>query len=722
MKIKRINWNVLISILITAGFVCCSALFFQNSFIRLWDNTKNFALSIVSIFNRNLNWDINDIEGLVLPYAADFEGIKEAVINFINLFVQSSVFVGYLLKLFKGLVRFLYFLVFLPPIILLLVRFTKRYFKPAKNDKSSGPYKVWMRVSSLYNLVKIKVINYINWINNNRTYLMIWLLIWLSNFNVVTIIVGFLAYYIYFVFSFDFSGITFQLFKLVYDVYIFTKIPWYVWAAAALIYINKKLKDKAYDWLQHMELRNRGFINERPIVVMICGAMGKGKNLMEADMALSLNSMFRDEAFKRLYGCDLKFPNFPWINLEREINRGMENGYIYNLSTCRRYVEHIKACFLAGNINSSIYKSCKRHLRKVYLYNYDNLLFNYDFERYGCIYDDKLKLVDIWDVINTYARLYFIYIIQSSLIISNYSVREDDILINNGHFPLWNNDFFRRDSRLLKLYSRYAHILDFDSIRLGKKVLENNPMKDVYEFGVVLISEIGKERGNKNELEGVKKKEEYANQKNDLFNTWLKMIRHSATIDNYPFCKVLTDDQRPSSWGADARDLSDVVNIVNRSEPMLAIKFHNFIDVISESLSSKLKSIYYRYRHVRSDNTLFIYLIKALAEKIYKYRQRLYNQFGFSVLILEVERGTLDEKANREKKVYYLSHKKIYSDRYATDCFADYFTQKSLRSKIGLNDWQSYAGVRASLSELKAQHSYFINELEEISKETEKND
>ena len=48
--------------------------------------------------------------------------------------------------------------------------------------------------------------------------------------------------------------------------------------------------------------------------------------------------------------------------------------------------------------------------------------------------------------------------------------------------------------------------------------------------------------------------EDEANQKNDLFNAWLKMCRHSATVDNYPFIKVFVDEQRPESWGADARD------------------------------------------------------------------------------------------------------------------------------------------------------------------------
>lgn len=57
------------------------------------------------------------------------------------------------------------------------------------------------------------------------------------------------------------------------------------------------------------------------------------------------------------------------------------------------------------------------------------------------------------------------------------------------------------------------------------------------------------------ELREIKKGSDDTNQKNDLFNSWLKMCRHSATVDNFPFIKVFTDEQRPESWGADARDL-----------------------------------------------------------------------------------------------------------------------------------------------------------------------
>lgn len=51
------------------------------------------------------------------------------------------------------------------------------------------------------------------------------------------------------------------------------------------------------------------------------------------------------------------------------------------------------------------------------------------------------------------------------------------------------------------------------------------------------------------------------------------MVRHSATVDNFPFVRVITDEQRPESWGADARDLCEIVHIRESGETRLAMPF-----------------------------------------------------------------------------------------------------------------------------------------------------
>ena len=74
-----------------------------------------------------------------------------------------------------------------------------------------------------------------------------------------------------------------------------------------------------------------------------------------------------------------------------------------------------------------------------------------------------------------------------------------------------------------------------------------------------------------------------------------------------------------------------------------------------------------------------------------------------------MEAGTQDGK--RKIKRYYLSNKKIYSKRFSTDCFSDFFMQKSLRSRYGIEDLKEYATEKATLEELFSQNSYFIRDL-----------
>lgn len=69
----------------------------------------------------------------------------------------------------------------------------------------------------------------------------------------------------------------------------------------------------------------------------------------------------------------------------------------------------------------------------------------------------------------------------------------------------------------------------------------------------------------------------------------------------------------------------------------------------------------------------------------------------------------MDGKIRRKK--YYLCNRKIYSKRFSTDCFSDYFNEMARNAKTGINDYIEYATEKASVSELKEQHSYFINSL-----------
>lgn len=714
----RFNYRHIFFIAITLGFLAVGVLAFPNTLGRTIESFRDFGLSIAYFFcelfsiNHTITPTVNEIAKI--PFF-DFSvssstpstslpdtwtGFQSSWGAYWRLWITSSNFTGYL----GFLSNILYFiclavLIALPFILLLYFAFSQ-YLKNQNNDynkdsKALRKFK-WL-ASHTYRPVRRFITDFIDFVRQRRKLWLAWLFLWLWYFNALTIIVEFVAYYFYFVISFDTDSIYRQVYKLFIDLAVpFNFIPAWAWVIIGLIVFDRIRKRIALSFLRHFEMRNRGFINDRPIVFMDCGTMGKKKTTMLTDTALSQEVMFRDKAFEKILENDLKFPYFPWINLENEIKRVMSRHSVYNLATCRRFVQSKRRKFF-------------RLLRHGKIAQARRYIFDYDYERYGYTYDDKLKVVTVWDVLETYAQLYFIYVIQSSLLISNYSVRTDAVLSDLGNFPMWDSDFFERDSRLIDSYSRHAHILDFDTLRLGRKVVENNKRADSFEFGVVLITEIGKERGNKNELEGKKKTDDSTNQKNDLLNSWLKMVRHSATVDNFPFVRVITDEQRPESWGADARDLCEIVHIRESGETRLAMPFFSLGELLYSFIFARFTNLYYRYRFVRSDNTLPMYLLKALVAKVQHYYMRIYNRFGYCPLRVQTESGTQDGEISEHK--YYLMHKKIYAKRFSTDCFSDFFTAKALRSPIGIDDLPEYDTEKASFAELQQQNSYFVNDL-----------
>ena len=698
MSLRKVH--IALSITITAIFLCVGAFLCTRSYVRLWETITELGSSIkfyfCEIFEIKNTTKVEVIEpsdiliNEVMPIPSTpstfwlkFKVYFTLLVNGANL---GSYFTGIGLKI-GDFARILVLL--LPIVILAVILVRKIYNTPNSNhNRDTRPLRLFKKISGVtYQPIKRFILGYRCFLDNNPKWKTAWLWIWLGNVNFLSIFVAFISYYFYFAVSFDLLSIYPQIVNLLKDLLLVIRhFPWFITGTIVWIIFCRIRENRAMNVLERNEARNCGFINALPIVSMTCGSMGKKKTTMTTDMALSQTVMFRQEAFQRLQKQDMKFPFFSWICFEDEIKKCMEHGRIYNLASIRTWVAQKRERYY-------------KHL------NADWQLYGYDIERYGMWYDSGLTQENLFDVLETYAKLYFIYIIESSLLIANYSIRAEDILYDRGNFPMRAYSFFTPSAE----YTRFAHILDFDVLRLGKKVIENNPKAGSFEFGVVVITEVGKERANNLELKELKKGAEETNQKNDMFNAWLKMCRHSATVDNFPFIKVFTDEQRPESWGADARDLADIITIVKSGQQKLALPFFTIEEMLYEKTFNWFLSVYYKFRHIRGDNTLLVHSLKAVISKIYAHYQRIYNRFGFSVLSVDKERGTQDEKP--ERKLYYLANYKIYRERFSTDCFSDYFNDLAEKAGVGLLDYVQYASVKASVDELKSQNSYFIRGL-----------
>lgn len=697
---RRRVFNICLSVLITAAFAMLAVFVFSDSYLRFGEAVKDFGLSVGYYFCTLFGLEHNIVPsvteyssvmdwGILLP--SDLEGFTSQSESFFALLIDGENFAAYWSKVGDVMLVLLKVVAISLPCLLILGLLIWRLYKSGntKHNRDTVPLRIFKKLSKwIYQPLKITIVSFVNFLRENRAVWILWVGIWVFNLNAASIVMGFLAYYFYFVLSFDVANLYVQVCKLFIDLQvIFGFFPWWIIAFVCWLLFDRWRKNIAQNRLRHFEARNCGFINELPIVSMACGSMGKKKTTLITDMVLSQEAMFRQKALEILQQNDMKFPYFPWIAFEDELRRCMEHGTIYNLASVKAWVALKRSRFI-------------RHR------NAQTQLYGYDYARYGTTFDDSLKISRLFEVLETYAQAYFIYVLESSLIVANYSVRTDNLMADNGNFPMWLTDFFPKRRRP---QSRHAHILDFDVLRLGRKVLENNPKAGSFEFGVVGITEIGKERGNNLELREIKKGADDTNQKNDLFNSWLKMCRHSATVDNFPFIKVFTDEQRPESWGADARDLADIVNIASCGDMRLALPFYTIEEMLSEWAFNRFLSLYYDFRFRRGDNTLLVHILKSVVAWLWRRNLRIYNRYGYSVLKIEKERGTMDGKT--ENKKYYLMSAKIYAQRFSTDCFSDYFNDMARRSYIGLADYLEYATEKASVEELRMQNSYFINSL-----------
>lgn len=385
----------------------------------------------------------------------------------------------------------------------------------------------------------------------------------------------------------------------------------------------------------------------------------------------------------------MRFPEFDFLAFEKSLKEEMIAFRIINWATAREYVR----------------SRCVHYD----MFPMRENLWGYDIENYSMTYNNGLEVIDIWTCLENYAQEYFTYTINTCLIMSNLAIRSDVDVIDMGYFPVFNQDFFKRDPEKTKEYSAFAHIVDFDLFRVGCQMCNDKRIAGSFEFGVVVISEIGKERQNTLELREVKKSAAEANQKNDMTNAWIKVCRHNATVEGYSFIRILTDEQRPESWGADARELCSVLNIKSISERKMSLRFCFIPAFFMSVIMPKYWKYYNEVKLWGNENVYPIKNVHRVMSWIYASCERKQNVFGYYTEVIAKESGTLEEPA--EEHDYYIMPKKIYAGRYSTDCYKDLFADRTLASGTSFYFINTYETACAKLDELKEQNSYFVNDL-----------
>lgn len=551
---------------------------------------------------------------------------------------------------------------------------------------------------------------FISFVREHKSYWHTWLVLWLLYFNSLAIFVAFVSYYLYFSASWDFLSLYTQFLKLFRDLTPMIRfIPGIIWVMVAIFVYNYICRSMAFARLYYFESSNRAFIRGRGIVTTVYGEMGVGKTQMITSMALSAEIEQFDMALEIMVEKSTQFPNFPFQTFRDELKKRIANREIVDLPTCRKWVQRCRVYFDRISAIHSVDEY--REKRANYKLLKNDYTFGYDYTHYRTTYNDELKITHLFEALEDYACAYLVFTVKTSLLFSNYSIRVDSILRDLGNMPYRDNDFFHRDPRYQEAYSHHAHIIDVDMIRLGRKIIKDNPKARRVSFGVFVITEIDKEFKNMQELKEMKINEKETNQKNDLHNACLMMIRHANVIANRVFVRVIADLQRPEAWGAGGRELGEVIYINDKSDLSPVLPFFSpywFFQGIFSFVKSKWDNFKNEYDVNRSDNTLFTYLCHNTVSKISNHYDKVEGQFGAQTLKLEVQSGRMDGEVKKEK--WRLIMKKDRSRRYRTSCLEAVF-ESYKPNTMHIDDFISYAGEVGTQEENELQNSYFQNDI-----------
>ena len=700
---KRFDYRHLIAVAILLGSIALEIFVYRYPLLRLIESGEAFGRSIAQTFldliglaeDYPVEQTVNEFSNVDLSSAIniDLEALQNKLTG-----VWSQLFVGehfraYLLFLLWYFIQILYWIDIVFIFCLPFIGYVIFTWDVKNNDHGKET-----RTLRFFKRFVVKPFYYVvAWCKDfwdffhGSFYWTIFLCIWAVNFGILSLLLSFFAYYFYVLCATDFSTIGVQLLKLIADLLLtLNTLPWYCWAAIGIWIFDRWRLAHAADKMQHLEAQNKGMLNEMPMCSFSTAPPRTGKTTLNTDMALSYAAIFRHKALQLMTGNVNKFPRFPWILFELDLKKQIEEHHVYNLATARQWIDE---CYV---------RFCEEPEKENF--------WGYDFEQYPTSYNDQLTVLPIWKVLSNYAQEFFIYFLESSLIISNYAIREDFIILDEGNFPLIDCDFFGRDPEELDEISTHSHVIDFDMLRLGQKMTKDNPHIGALEFGVILVSEIDKERKNDLRLRELKPKEGECTQKNDLFNEWMKMAGQSAMVENYCFLRIISDAQRPSSWGADARELSTVLHLEKQTETENALPFFWFEDWLINKYRGWWENIYLQKRFERGDTRLITWLGQGLNSILYSYQLRRGNRFGYYRQNILTESGTL-EKEHVEERRYTVAKKKIFAARFATDHFKSYSQVQTASCETGLNDLPCYNSIYPTFEEMIIQNSHFCKEL-----------
>ena len=730
-KLKKQDVYDLISVALIAVSVVFACTYFTPVFLRTVTSVKDAGVSIAFYFTEC----IDGLRGSITPTVTEMPDGMTAILpedwltfsmrleTFFALLIDGENIGEYFVKVLDFLSVSAQYVTLCLPLILAFGLLVTLLYNAPNNDynEDTKPLKWYKRFERrFYEPTRDFIKEYVEYVKGGVWIKNILKWLWLYNLNAVTIILEAVAFFFYFIIvwmSMPMQTVYTQFLKLIVDASVAIDfLPGIVWLIIGWIIFDKWRRKIGLATLRMHEAKNRDFIENHPGALFITGKQRAKKTTILVDMLLSIMSIHKERAHKSLFDCDMEFPNFPWINLELFMQVGLANGTFCAVAHIKRFFKTLKKLFhmqVQGKLSKANAKSAHRWLKKEYGYQFDDFIFGYEWERYGIKFNNELSVVDVFDTLEDYAKLYYVYASPTPLMMANLSIRTDTRRLDLGNFPLFDDDFFEVDARDVEGISEYCHVLDYDGLRLGKTFDEKNARKLAIDVGAVGQTEMAKERLNQHTRAGMSSKSAECNQLNDLYEMEIKMHGHVSTIRNYTYFQPVLDDQREGSLNGENADLCDKILVKRVSDATIVMPFFEVEEALYLILRNAFEKFYYNQRYLRGDNTLLCYLFKKLFGVVKTHYVRVFNKFSVYKATVRVENGMTKEVLDNNG-TYWISTKKTYSERFATDAISEFYYKKHVNATKGINQVEQYTGKHATVRQMKNAHSHFYKKLFEI--------
>lgn len=527
---------------------------------------------------------------------------------------------------------------------------------------------------------------------------MFWLaaiIIIIYNLNFFSFILSFLAWYFYFVVSINVGSIWVLVCKLLICISpLIRPFFWPFWILGIIVLVIYIKIRSGFQRLEEMYNHNDEFVDGLGIITGIYGPPGSRKNLLEIGIATQKERSLRCQAESSMMEIRSEFPDFPFRFLESEVEDLFMQGKLVNKIQIENYFR-------------------KKFQKK-------NIIYGYDLKKNKNAHYDQLKVRDLVHELIDYSQLYYIYI--SNLAASTYSVRYDKGIELDGNFPSLQYDFFHRDFRDDD-QSINAKIFDLNLIRLNnqKDNLEIEPNKSkndenitLFDFGLLTLSEFGKDRGNRY-TNTLRKKQEVTPFKDGTANC-LGVLRHLTTVRYKQYGFIIWDDQKLSSFSGYESAMAETNIFISKQKggEKLAIPLWFVESTFLDSITYKYNTRYQKYIRLRNDRTLYSYFLSHVSSWLNNIQRNIRNIFGYRRLTLSLSGVNVNgSQESRGDSSFYLLNKIVYSNRYETDCYKGFFDKLKLQAKKGINQFRSFKGSAATIEELIDTKGYFASELAE---------